>query len=84
MPETKHQDEVLANEQQSGSGDSTGGASGEVETLTPHQKEVTGMAPDKSADVSQLMADARKLAEAGDEAGCMRKVGELKDAMGMK
>ena len=83
MPETKHQEEVLTDKQQSPSGEATGGTSGKVESLTPHQKEVTGMATDKSADVSQMMADARKSAESGDEAGCMRKVGELKDAMGI-
>lgn len=83
MPETKHQEEVLTDKQQGASGETTGATSGQVETLTPHQKEVTGMATDKSSDVGQMMADARKLAEAGDEEGCMRKVGELKDAMGM-
>lgn len=83
MPETKHQEEVLTDKQQGTSGEATGTASGKVEVLTPHQKEVTGMATEKSADVSQMMVDARKLAEARDEEGCMRKVGELKDALGM-
>jgi hypothetical protein len=82
MPETKHQEEVLADKQKTG--DTTGSTAGKVEALTPHQKQVTGMATDKSADVGQMMADARKLADAGDEEGCMRKVTELKDAMGVK
>jgi hypothetical protein len=83
MPETQHQEEVLTDKQQGTSGEQTGTTAGQVETLTPHQKQVTGMSPDKSADVSQMLTDARKLAEAGDEEGCMRKVGELKDAMGI-
>jgi hypothetical protein len=84
MPETQHQEEVLTNKQQGASEETTGTTAGKVESLTPHQKQVTGTKTDESADVSQMMADARKLADAGDEEGCMRKVGELKDAMGVK
>jgi hypothetical protein len=38
----------------------------------------------KGADISKMMADVRKLADAGDEDGCIRKVSELKDAMSAK
>jgi hypothetical protein len=48
-------------------------------------KQVTGQPSDKSTDkIGQLMADARKMANAGDEQGCMKKVSELKNLMGIK
>lgn len=81
MPATQHQEEVLSGKHQSGS---TGSTSGEVEAISPHQKQVTGQATEKNGDIGQILADARKLADSGDEEGCMRKLGELKDAMGMK
>ncbi|MFU0506515.1 hypothetical protein [Pseudaminobacter sp. NGMCC 1.201702] len=84
MPATKHQEEVLSGKQQTESKETTGAISGEVEAVSPHQKQVTGEAADKSGDIGQMMADARRLADAGDEQGCMSKVGELKDAMGIK
>lgn len=83
MPATQHQEEVLPDKQQGEGSGATGTAAGKVEAVSPHQKQVTGQASDESGDISQMMTDARKLAESGDEEGCMRKVGELKDAMGM-
>jgi hypothetical protein len=85
---TKHQEQVLsgaqgASPETTGSTSETGAASNQVETITPHQEEVTGGATGQNADqVATLMTEARKMADAGDEAGCMQKVTELKDVMG--
>jgi hypothetical protein len=82
MPATKHQKEVLSGNQQGTSEETTGSTSGKVEAISPHQQEVTGGATGHNADqISQTMAEARKLADAGDEAGCMQKVTELNGLM---
>ena len=78
MPATKHQEEVLPGKQQ-------GSTTGAVEAISPHQKQVTDQPSGKPTDkIGQLMADARKMADAGDEQGCMKKVPELKNLMGIK
>lgn len=82
---TKHQEQVLQGAQGTSTETtgSTGAASDQVEAISPHQEEVTGGATDDDADqVAMLMTEAREMADAGDEAGCMKKVTELKDVMG--
>lgn len=87
MPVTKHQEEVLPGKQGT-SGETTGSTTtgptgGKVEGMSPHQKEVTGEATDQPADqVAKLMTEAREMADAGDEAGCMQKATQLKELMG--
>jgi hypothetical protein len=85
MPATKHQEEVLAGKQKSGEPKTTGSTAGAVEPTSPHQEQVTGKRSTQSAKhASQLMAEARKMSEAGDEQECMKKVAELKDILGVK
>jgi hypothetical protein len=80
MPATKHQEEVLPGKQQDG-----GSTTGAVEAISPHQKQVTDQPSTKPTDkIGQLMAEARKMVDAGDEQGCMKKVAELKNLMGIK
>ncbi|EHK58292.1 hypothetical protein [Allomesorhizobium alhagi] len=85
---TKHQEQVLQDTQgtsteTTGATSDTGAASDQVEAVSPHQEEVTGGATGDDADqVATLMTEARQMADAGDEAGCMQKVTELKDMMG--
>lgn len=80
MPATKHQEEVLPGKQQD-----SGSTTGAVEAISPHQKQVTGQPSEKPTDkIGQLMAEARKMVDAGDEQGCMKKVSELKNLMGIK
>jgi hypothetical protein len=85
MPATKHQEQVLQGTQGTSTETtgSTGAASDQVEAISPHQEEVTrGATGDDADQVAMLMSEARKMADAGDEAGCMQKVTELKDMMG--
>ncbi|WP_287238790.1 hypothetical protein [Mesorhizobium sp.] len=83
-PVTKHQEELLPGKQQGGAPEITGSTAGKVEATSPHQEQVTGKTRTQSADPSQMMADARKMSEAGDEQGCMKKVAELKEILGAK
>ncbi|RWM84858.1 MAG: hypothetical protein EOR84_32555 [Mesorhizobium sp.] len=83
-PVTKHQEELLPGKQQGGAPEITGSTAGKVEPTSPHQEQVTGKTRTQSADPSQMMADARKMSEAGDEQGCMKKVAELKEILGAK
>ena len=80
VPVTEHQEQVMPGSQ-TPSGEITGSTSNKVEAITPHQEQVTGAATGHD-QIAQKMSEARKLAEAGDEAECMRKVTELKGLLG--
>jgi hypothetical protein len=83
IPATKHQEEVMPGKQQGGDPEITGSTAGKVESTSPHQEQVTGKRSAQSAEnASQLMAEARKRSEAGDEQGCLKKLAELKDMLG--
>jgi hypothetical protein len=86
MPATKHQEEVMAGKQKKGVDTETTGSTGsQAEAISPHQEQVTGTRTAESADrPSQLMTEARKMAQAGDEQGCMDKVAEIKNLIGEK
>jgi hypothetical protein len=88
MPVTKHQEELLpGNQQDSGTTGSisSGSTSEGVKAISPHQEQATGQATGHDADqVSSVMTEARQMAKAGDEQGCMNKLSELKNLMGVK
>jgi len=84
MPGTKHQKEVLG-KQKSGESETTGSTAQAVTSASPHQEQVTGLkGAGTDQHASQLMAEARKLAQAGNEQACMDKVAQIKDMLGMK
>lgn len=85
-PVTEHQEEVMPGKQKKGVGtEITGSTGAQTEATSPHQEQVTGERTGESADKpSQLLAEARKMAEAGDEQGCMKKLAEIKDLVGEK
>ena len=83
VPATKHQEEVLTGNKEAAETEATGSVA--VEAVSPHQKEVMG-AKGSGADAahpSALMKEASDLAKAGDEAGCLEKVTQLKELMGV-
>jgi hypothetical protein len=84
MPATKHQEQVITGKQESGAPETTGSTTQMVDPASPHQEQVTGERGASSAKPSQMMAEARKMADAGDEQGCMNKLAELKDMLGVK
>ena len=83
MPGTKHQKEVLG-KQKGGESETTGSTAPAVTSASPHQEQVTKLGTQNAEHANQLIAEARKLSAAGNEQECMKKVVELKDALGMK
>jgi hypothetical protein len=85
MPATKHQEQVLKGDQQgdtAASGDAAAGQAGVP--ASPHQEQVLAEpAAGGNAQAADLMSQASDMAAAGDEAGCMQKVAEAKDLLGM-
>ena len=85
IPATKHQEEVLSGKQQSTGTEVTGSTTGAVEAISPHQKQVTDQpSGNQTEQIGQLMAEARKMINAGDEQGCMNKVSEPEELDGYK
>jgi hypothetical protein len=85
MPATQHQEEVLAGEQQGGSeetGTATSGGQAEA-PASPHQEETLAETEGGDQQPADLLAEASDMAEAGDEEGCMQKVTEVKNLLGM-
>jgi hypothetical protein len=86
MPATKHQEQVLAGDQQgdkAASGDAAAGQSGVP--ASPHQQQVLaepGAGP-SGKQAADLVSQASDLAAAGNEEGCMQKVAEAKDLLGI-
>src|SRR5215211_5166957 len=88
MPVTKHQEQLLPGNQQDNQttgSTTTGSTSAGVKAISPHQEQVTGQQTGNGAEqVSRTMTEARQMAKAGNEQGCMNKVSELKNLMGAK
>ena len=84
VPATKHQEEVLTGDKAAAGTEETGSSGEAVEAVSPHQKEVMGAkSAADAAHPSDLMKEASDLAKAGDEAGCLEKVTQLKKLMGV-
>jgi hypothetical protein len=91
LPATQHQEEVLAGDQQGDKAAAGNGAAGPADVPeSPHQEEVLAepaAGPAGDADSGQqaadLLAEARDMAEAGNEEGCMQKVNQAKDLLGI-
>ena len=90
LPATPHQEQVLEGNQQGETGEGSGGPSsaGMADVpATPHQQQALQEAPSGEGDgqhPAELVADAREMAAAGDEEGCMQKVAEVKGLLGIE
>ena len=84
MPATPHQEEVLAGDQQSESEEAGGATSaGQADVpASPHQQQALTETQGADEQPADILAEARDMAEAGDEAGCMEKVTQVKDLLG--
>jgi hypothetical protein len=83
LPASPHQEQVLAGKQQGETGAAGQGAAGQADVpASPHQQQVlaSGQTGQQAAD---LVTEAREMAEAGDEDGCMQKVSEAKGLLGI-
>jgi hypothetical protein len=83
VPTTPHQEQVLAGKQQGETGATGQSAASQADVpASPHQEQVlaggqTGQHP------TDLIAEARDLAKAGNEEGCMQKVIQAKSLLGI-
>ena len=86
LPATPHQDEVLAGSQQGGGAAGPSDAGQADVPASPHQQQV--LAETQSGErggqqPADLIAEARDMAKAGDEEGCMEKVTQAKNLLGI-
>jgi hypothetical protein len=84
LPATPHQEQVLAGKQQGESGQAAGasGGAGQADVpASPHQQQV--LKEGNSQQPAELLAKARDMDEAGDEQGCMQKVTQVKNLLGI-
>jgi hypothetical protein len=85
LPATPHQEEALAGEQQGESkeaGAATSAGQSDV-PASPHQQQALAEAQGDAQQPADIVAEARDMAEAGDEEGCMQKVTQVKDLLGI-
>jgi hypothetical protein len=82
LPATKHQEQVLAGQQQGATGAGGQGAADQADVpASPHQQQV--LAGEQTGEqAAVLIAEAREMAEAGDEEGCMQNVTQAKSLLG--
>jgi hypothetical protein len=94
LPATQHQGQVLAGDQQGDEAAAAGGgAAGQADVpASPHQKQVLaesaagpagGGDADPDQQAAELVAQASDMVKAGNEEGCMQKVAEAKDLLGI-
>ena len=82
LPATPHQEQVLAGQQQADTGAAGQSAAGQADVpASPHQQQVLPGA-ETGQQATDLIAEARQMAEAGDEEGCMQKVTQAKKLLG--
>jgi hypothetical protein len=92
LPATEHQEQVLAGDQQGEQGAAGAGQTDVPDVpASPHQQQVLaepaagpgagdGASAQQAAD---LVAQAGDMAQAGNEEGCMQKVSQAKDLLGI-
>lgn len=85
MPATEHQEEVVDENRTDDETADAGDVAGAVDALSPHQREVLRELPDEErTQVGTLLGEARDMAAAGDEQGCMDKLAEAKTLLGLE
>jgi hypothetical protein len=85
LPATPHQEQVLAGEQKGETG-ATGQTGAGGVPASPHQQQVLAGAQtgeDEGKRPADLIAEARDMAKAGNEEGCMQKLAEAKSLLGI-
>ena len=83
LPATPHQEQVLTGKQQGEPGVADQTASGQADMpASPHQQQVLA-GGQTGQQLSDLVAEASEMAEAGNEEGCMQKVTQAKSLLGI-
>jgi hypothetical protein len=84
MPATVHQEQVLGENQTKGEAAGASADTASVEAVSPHQREVLREVPDKDrTQATAVLSEARDMATAGNEQGCMDKLAEVKTLLGI-
>jgi hypothetical protein len=88
VPASPHQQQVLAGDQQGGESEAAAGRAGQADVpASPHQQQVLAEPAAGEAgsgeQAAELVAQAGDMAEAGNEEGCMQKVTEAKNLLGI-
>jgi hypothetical protein len=88
LPATKHQEQVLAGDQQGDKGAAGAGAGQADVPASSHQQQVlaepaAGAAGGGVQQAADLVAEAGDMAQAGNEEGCMQKVAQAKELLGI-
>ena len=85
LPATPHQEQVLAGSQQGGGAAGPSGAGQTDVPASPHQQQALAgtQTGERAGQPADLIAEARDMANAGDEAGCMQKVTQAKELLGI-
>jgi hypothetical protein len=81
LPATQHQEQVLAGNQERDTGAASAGQADVP--ASPHQQQALAKGQVGGQQPADLMAEARDMAEAGDEEGCIQKVTEVKSLLGI-
>jgi hypothetical protein len=87
LPATQHQESLLAGDQQSQTADAAGASDTGKEEMpaSPHQQQALTQQTEQGGEQqpADLIAEARDMAEAGDEEGCLQKVTQAKSMLGI-
>jgi hypothetical protein len=87
LPATPHQEQVLAGKQQGETGATGQSGAGQANVpASPHQQQVLAGAQtgeNEGKQPADLIAEARDMAKAGNEEGCMQKLAEAKSLLGI-
>jgi hypothetical protein len=86
LPATPHQEEALAGAQQGESkeaGAATSASQSDVPASPHQQQQALAEAEGAGQQPADIIAEARDMAEAGDEEGCMEKITQVKDLLGI-
>jgi hypothetical protein len=87
LPATPHQEQVLAGKQQGETGATGQSGAGQADVpASPHQQQVlagTETGEGGGQQPADLIAEARDMAKADNEEGCMQKVAQAKSLLGI-
>jgi hypothetical protein len=86
LPATQHQESLLAGDQQGETEAAGASDAGQGEMpASPHQQQALTQQTDQGGEQqpAALLAEARDMAETGDEEGCMQKITQAKSLLGI-
>ena len=85
LPATRHQEEVLPGSQKGGGAAGPSDAGQTDVPASPYQQQTLAgtQTGERGGQPADLITEARDMAKAGDEAGCMEKITQAKELLGI-